>query len=61
MRHALRCVWHWRAIVRVLCGTIMAAAIAIVATQLADSGCFPLCAIYNDSNPEYWLFLCYLC
>ncbi len=32
-----------------------------VGIRVAYSQCFPLCAIYNDGNPEWWLFLCYLC
>ena len=32
----------------------------VAITTLANT-CFPLCVIYNDSNPEWYLFLCYLC
>ncbi len=35
---------------------LMAVAIRVVYSQ-----CFPLCALYNDNNPEWYLFLCYLC
>ena len=34
--------------------------IAIV-VRAAFGACFPLCAIYNENNPEWYLFLCYLC
>jgi hypothetical protein len=34
--------------------------LALVAIR-TYAACFPLCAIYNDSNPEWYLFFCYLC
>jgi hypothetical protein len=36
-------------------------AVVLVASHLASSGCFPLCVLYNDNNPEWYLFFCYLC
>ncbi len=35
--------------------------LALVAMRAAYGACFQLCAIYNESNPEYWLFFCHLC
>lgn len=35
--------------------------LVLVGVRAYASACFPLCAIYNDGNPEWYLFLCYLC
>ncbi len=35
--------------------------LTLIAARAIYSNCFPLCAIYNDSNPEWYLFFCYLC
>ena len=34
---------------------------AVLIVKLTASGCFPLCVLYTPDNPEYFLFLCYLC
>lgn len=46
-----------------LTGLLIALLLAVVGSHvtLYAASCFPLCVIYNDSNPEWWLFLCYLC
>ena len=35
-------------------------AVGFVVTNAA-SGCYPLCALWNDSNPEWYVFMCFLC
>jgi hypothetical protein len=35
--------------------------LALVAARTVYGACYPLCAIYHEGNPEYWLFFCYLC
>ena len=46
-------------------GTALAvslAAIPYVFTAFMMNGyCYPGCVIWTDSNPEWYLFLCYLC
>lgn len=32
----------------------------VLVTTVANT-CYPLCVIWNDSNPEWYLFLCFLC
>ncbi len=34
---------------------------AVLVAKFTASGCFPLCVLYTPDNPEYYLFLCYLC
>jgi hypothetical protein len=36
-------------------------AAVFVVTTTAASACYPLCVLYTDSNPEWYLFFCYLC
>lgn len=35
-------------------------ALALVSLH-AYTGCYPGCVIWTDSNPELYVFLCYLC
>ncbi len=46
---------------RVRYALVAALPLLYLAVLHAYAQCFPLCAIYNDSNPEWYLFLCYLC
>ena len=27
----------------------------------AASGCFPLCVLYTPDNPEWYVFMCFMC
>lgn len=38
-------------------GAVLLAAVLVVGSGLNNS---PICAIYDSSNPEWWLFFCYL-
>ena len=46
----------WRVPLAALCASVIAVACIAVAGY-----CFPLCAIYNDSNPEWYVFACWSC
>ncbi len=35
--------------------------LAAVVVRAAFGACYPGCALWNDSNPEWYLFFCYLC
>lgn len=35
--------------------------LALVAARATLGYCYPGCSIWSDSNPEWYLFLCYLC
>lgn len=42
-------------------GVASALATVFVAVTTAASACYPLCSIWNDSNPEWYVFFCWLC
>lgn len=42
-------------------GLMAVALILGTAARANASTCYPPCAIWNDSNPEWYLFFCYLC
>lgn len=48
---------------RRLTGLSIACLLAMVALNLtyAASACYPLCVIWTDANPEWYVFLCFLC
>ncbi len=45
---------------RVIPGSLIAFAVCVLLIVTANY-CFPLCAIYTDSNPEWYLFQCWTC
>lgn len=41
-------------------GAALAIAVALVVYTSA-AYCYPLCSLWTDANPEYYLFFCYFC
>lgn len=48
---------------RLALGSLLALLLAVVGSHvtLHASACYPLCVIWTDANPEWYVFLCFLC